>query len=425
MVKEPIKKIILSAALFITALCLLSCAAPVKDKDAANDPGVIVPTDPAPSKTAAPTPEQTFTPTPEPAITPTPAPTPDPDAELKAYISGMSVEEKIGQLLLFGFAGTGAPGSGGAALIRKYPVGNIMFYGDNVDRSDGSGGFDTARARVNAFDELYPCSIGRLYAADVEGGSVVRFKWDPALPAPFELGKGSPKEAREIFARVGETLLSCGINLDLAPVFDVSPDPLSTAIGRRMISGDLETVNSIGKAMIDGLHDGGCAACAKHFPGHGGTTEDSHHVTPVVNKSREELYSYDIAAFGCAAENGADCVMAAHILYPALDETDIASMSYPILTGILRQELRFDGVVISDDMLMQGLSKSYPYSEAAVRFILAGGDIVLCGADPAVQEELILSLYEAVENGVIGTERLDESVLRVLRLKQRLGIWEP
>ena len=227
---------------------------------------------------------------------------------------------------------------------------------------------------------------------------------------------------RELFRGIGEKLRSCGINLDLAPVADIAEEPAKSVMGSRIVSSDLDTVITICGAVIDGLHEGGCLSCAKHFPGHGSADADSHSGTPAVYRSRGELMEYDAAAFAGAIEAGADCVMTAHVLYPALDGENIATLSPDIITGLLREELGFDGVVISDDMLMQGLSISCRPAEAAVRFILAGGDMLLCGADAETQESIFCSVLEAVQDGRITEERLDESVSRILRLKLNIGL---
>ncbi len=372
--------------------------------------------------------EPTAAPTPEPTEEPTAAPTPEPTAEpiesvILRYVGGMTDAEKIGELVMFGCGGKTEPDPGFIAFLSEHPVGGLFIGTENIDKNDGSGGFDSVKRLIAAIEESCPSKTGRLYSVDVEGGGVVRFGWEPAIKAPYYLN--GPDEALPLFTDIGKKLIDTGINTDLAPVFDISEDPLSTFLGTRIISSDLNEVASTGGAMIAGLHAGGCIACAKHFPGHGATEEDSHDHTPVVKKSAEALYAYDLAAFRAAIDAGADMIMAAHISYPALDENDIASMSKPIITGILRGELGFDGVVITDAMGMGGLVSRYTLEEAAVRFILAGGDIVLCGNDPAACETIINSLDSAVSSGEISTERLDESVCRVLLLKYRYGIFEP
>ncbi len=403
------------------ALILILCLA------ALTGAGCVKPAPEPDAPTAAPT----FSPAPPPTFAPTPEPTPEPTQEpekyaaVRAALEGMTYREKIGQLVMFGFWGRDGVEPGFAALMEKYPVGNIILGSGNIDKDDGSGGFDSARRIVDEIEEAYPCAVPRLFSADVEGGGVTRFKFEPALPSAYEQGKMEPDEVRELFEGVGSRLVSCGINMDLAPVFDISEDPLSSFLGDRIISSELGTVCAIGGAVTDGLHRGGCIACAKHFPGHGGTAEDSHTGTPVINRSAAELYDRDIAAFASAIEAGVDCIMAAHVIYPAFDEGDTASMSHIILTGLLRGELRFRGVIMTDDMLMEGLSSMYSPGEAALKFILAGGDMLLCSSDTAVQEEILLALYRAYETRIITDERLDESVSRILALKYDYGVWRP
>lgn len=373
-----------------------------------------------------PSPEAAFSAAPSEALTeaptaePTPAPTEEP-AEHRAVreaLESMSLEEKIGQLMMFGFIGLEKPEGASKALFERFPIGNAVIFSSNIDRTQ-DGGFGSAKRLTEGIESEYPCPVERLFAADVEGGSVVRFNWEPKIPSPAKLGKKTSEEVRELFSGIGGRLTGCGIGLDLAPVFDIAEEPEKSFLGNRIISSDLETVISIGGAMIGGLHDGGCLSCAKHFPGHGGTGADSHSETPVVYRTRGELYDYDLAAFRGAIEAGADCVMTAHALYPVLDGENVATLSHTIITEILRGELGFDGVVISDDMLMQGVSSSCEPAEAALRFIEAGGDMILCGADPGVQESIFLALIEAVNSGRIDEARIDESAERVLRLKLR------
>lgn len=373
--------------------------------------------------TPVPTASITDAPTARPTDAPTPEPTEEPvESKLLRYIDGMTVEEKIGELIMFGCAGKTEPTEEFIAFLNEHPVGGLFIGTENIDKNDGTGGFDSVKALIAAIEESCPSDTGRLYSVDVEGGTVVRFGWEPAIKAPYYTK--SADEAYEAFTRIGEKLTDTGISIDLAPVFDIAEDPLSTFLGTRIISSDLLEAASIGGAMIDGLHAGGCIACAKHFPGHGATTEDSHDHTPVVNKTAEELRAYDIAAFRAAIDAGVDMVMVAHLLVPAFDEADIASTSRPIITGILREELGFDGVVITDAIGMGGLVSRYTCGEAAVKFILAGGDIVLCGNDPAAENAIIDALYAAAEAGEISEERLDESVSRVLLLKYRYGIFD-
>lgn len=383
--------------------------------------------EPTSTHTSAPTAAPTSAPTAAPTSAPTSGPTQAPSMSqlINAKMASMTTEEKIGQLLMFGFIGGNAIDQNFLRILQQYPVGNMIFYGDNINKNDGSGGFESVRRQITLLESSYPACVPRFFSVDVEGGTVSRFNWQPALKSAYELGQGSADAAYSQFKRVGQKLRSIGLNIDLAPVLDVAEDPLSTFMGTRIISSDPAKVCEIGNAAMRGLHSSGCLATAKHFPGHGATAEDSHDHTPVVNKSADELYAYDLVPFADAVRNGIDCVMAAHIKYPALDDTEVASMSRRILTGILRQEFGFNGIIISDEICMGGLTSQYSAGEAAVKFIQAGGDIILCGATYSAQVQVIQALYSAVANGTISMQRLDQSVYRILAYKYSYGIWTP
>ena len=213
--------------------------------------------------------------------------------------------------------------------------------------------------------------------------------------------------------------------MNLAPVLDVSEDPMRTFLTTRIISSDEAIVASIGVSIIEGLHDAGCLATAKHFPGHGGTRADSHATTPVIRRSAASLSSYDLVPFAAAIDAGVDVVLVAHILYPALDEAQIATLSPAIITDLLRGQLGFDGIVLSDDFRMGGLTGQCGVGEAAVRFLLAGGDLILCGPQHEAQREIMEALLAAASDGTLSQARIDESVARILKKKMQVTGWSP
>lgn len=372
---------------------------------------------PTPTPTAAPT--QTPTPTPEPTPLPDTA-----DELLRVYISDMTTEEKIGQMVLFGFTGTNAPSGTFAKILEQYQVGNIIYYGANIVSDDSDGGFNRASRLTEACRARMATEIAPLVAIDVEGGSVVRFRWGDWPASARTLGRSGDEQAAETqFANIGRRLISSGINLNLAPVLDVSENPMRTFLQTRIISADARIAADIGAAIVRGLHDVGCLSTAKHFPGHGGTTADSHDTTPVVNRTRQEMLEYDLVPFIRAVDGGVDAILVAHILYPALDETDIASMSQPVITGLLREQLGFTGIVISDDFRMAGLTSRYDVSKAAVQFVLAGGDMIMCGAQHDKQEAIMRGLLSAAEDGTLSQTRINESVFRILKKKLTATDW--
>ena len=377
----------------------------------------------------SPSPIPTVSPTPSPSPSTSPAPTQAPASEaerLAAYIDAMPIEQKLGQLVMFGGSGTSRPGSDFQSVLHAYPVGNIVLYGANIAKDDADGGFSRAQRLLNAIEETASCDIPPLVSIDVEGGEVVRFHWDKWPLSARKLGaRNDPDEAYSQFLAIGQKLIETGINMNLAPVLDVSEEPMRTFLTTRIISSDEAVVASIGVSIIEGLHDAGCLATAKHFPGHGGTRADSHATTPVIRRSAASLSSYDLVPFAAAIEAGIDVVLVAHILYPALDEAQIATLSPAIITGLLREQLGFDGIVLSDDFRMGGLTGQCSVGEAAVRFLLAGGDLILCGPQHEAQREIMDALLAAASDGTLSQARIDESVARILKKKMQVTGWSP
>ncbi len=370
------------------------------------------------------------TPTPRPSDTPEPTPTPEAapataEEWVESYVATMSTQEKLGQMVMFGFTGTSDVQDPFRSLWNSYSVGNAILYGSNIKSSNSDGGFGLAQDLTDQITERVGTDIPPLVSIDVEGGSVVRFRWNPQPVSARSLGRRRDADyASEQFQTIGARLAEAGINLDLAPVLDVAENPMDTFFETRIISEDASIAAAIGSATIEGLHAGGCLSCAKHFPGHGGTTDDSHVVTPTIERTLEQLENYDLVPFESAIASGVDAIMIAHVLYPALDENDIATVSAPIITGLLRREMGFDGLVVSDDFRMDGLTARYDIGEAAVRFILAGGDIVMCGAQSDKQQAIVEAINAAAADGQLTQERIDESVKRILLKKLSLGGWD-
>lgn len=360
------------------------------------------------------------------AATPTPEPMTEEKA-LRLYVENMSVTDKLGQLVMFGFSGVTEPGSEFCEILETYHVGNIVLYGGNINRANSSdGGFKDAAKLTTALEKRNPTELPYLVSIDIEGGRVQRFKWPSAPVSANTLGKKNDYDlAYNQFLTVGETLRQVGINMNLAPVLDVAKEPMKTFLTTRIISSDAEIAAKMGSAIIAALNDAACLSTAKHFPGHGATTEDTHETTPVVSKSLEQMESYELIPFRAGIEAGVDAMLVAHIFYPQLDETHIASMSERIITDLLRDEMGFTGIVMSDDFRMSGLTSRYDAGEAAVRFLLAGGDLILCGPNHALQRKIMTALTEAAANGTLTQERIDESVLRILEKKCKVTSWSP
>lgn len=369
------------------------------------------------------------TPTPAPTPVPSPVPTATPLTEQRAlelYVEQMDTRQKIGQLVMFGFSGTRSVSNEFARLMEQYAIGNVILYGPNIARTDKDGGFARCAALTDSVNAHNVSGIPLLISTDVEGGNVTRFKWKNWPTHAATLGKKADEHlARRQFAAIGEGLLSAGINTDLAPVLDTAKSPGKTFLGKRIISSEAAVTGQIGVACIEGLHGAGCLSIVKHFPGHGATSADSHETTPVVKKSLEELWDYELLPFAQAVEAGVDGVMVAHIAYPNIDGEHIASQSPVLMDGVLRQQMGFEGLILSDDFRMAGLRKQTSVSDGAVQFILSGGDIILCGANHSYQAAILEGLTAAVADGTLPESRLNESVTRILKAKMQVTDWQP
>lgn len=377
------------------------------------------PTDPTP--TAA-TPTPTVEPTPSP--TPEPTPTPDPAAEL---LADMTVEQKVSQLLVAGINGL-EPGDDGTQAVADYQVGGIILFGRNVESAE------QLTALTNGLKELNGDYSPLFLSVDQEGGRVDRMPPEVAeLPAAYQFGQiADPDQRMDACFALGQALAAqCaafGFNLDFAPVMDIWSNPDNTVIGDRAFGSDLESVTYAANETAWGILSGGVIAAAKHFPGHGDTAVDSHYGLPVVDKSLEELLDFELVPFCQAIENtcvygaaGGDSaipvIMVSHILMTAIDPDRPASLSEPVVTGLLREEMGFDGVVCTDDLTMAAVSDSYGMGEAAVLAVEAGCDLLLVCHEADNLTAARDALLEAVNSGRISQERLDESVYRILSLK--------
>ena len=373
---------------------------------------------PAPAPEAAPT---AAVPSPESTPTPalTPVPEPDPLAE---QLAAMTVEEKVGQLLIGGFEGTEI-GDQATRLVQEYQVGGLILYGRNIA---GAGQLVTL---TNGLKALNGDGIPLFLSIDQEGGGVDRMPPEVRLtPGAYCVGQtGSVPAAQSYGDVLAAECAAFGLNLDFAPVLDVWSNPGNTVIGQRAFSADARTVAGLGPAAARRMMDQGVIPAVKHFPGHGDTAVDSHVGLPVVDKSPEELEETELIPFRAAIQSaGTDgqvpAVMVAHILLTQLDPERPASLSPAVVTGLLREELGFAGAVLTDDLTMGAVTQSYGLGEAAVLAVEAGCDILLVchGQDsvPAVRTALL----EAAASGRITAERLDESVYRILRLKTEYAL---
>jgi beta-N-acetylhexosaminidase len=356
---------------------------------------------------------------------------------LSRLIDRMSLEEKVGQLFVMRVYGHSATDpdpadvasnqqemgvSNAAELIAKYHVGGIIYFvwAHNTRNphqiADLSNGIQQAGLAQDA-------PLPLLISTDQEHGIVARVGAPATLmPGAMALGAdGSRADARMAAHISGAELAVLGIRQNYSPVADVNVNPGNPVIGVRSFGADPQAVAHLVAAEVQGYQSSGVAATAKHFPGHGDTGEDSHYKLPVITHSLEEWERLDAPPFKAAIAAGIDSIMTAHLLFPALDPTDDpATLSRPILTGILREKLGFDGVVVTDSLGMAGVRQKYGDDRVPVLALKAGADQLLNPPDLPVAWNAVL---KAVREGEIEERRIDESILRILALKDRLGLF--
>jgi len=261
-----------------------------------------------------------------------------------------------------------------------------------------------------------------LMAVDQEGGRVARLKAPfTNFPTAAMVGRtGSDQLAAEVGSALAAELYAVGINMDMAPVLDVLTNPANMVIGDRAFGADPHGVARLGAAFIRGLHTGGVLAVAKHFPGHGDTRLDSHVARPVSTRSRSQLESCELVPFHEAIAAGVDAMMTAHVVYPAWDAQVPATLSPTILTSVLRQEMGYAGVIVSDDLGMAAVAQALPWEEVPVRALQAGVDLLLICHDRQRQEGAYDAVVRAIQDGRLPEELIDRAVARVGALKGKL-----
>lgn len=295
--------------------------------------------------------------------------------------------------------------------LEKYRFGGVCVFRKNIQNRQ------QLAALVGEIRAVLPEAW---ISIDQEGGAVLRTDDLPQPPSAMALGAtGDPELAQAVGAATARGLRSLGINWDYAPVLDVNVNPQNPVIGERSFGSDPKKVAELGIAWLQGLQGEGVAATVKHFPGHGDTALDSHLALPVVKKDRRKLDMVELYPFRKALKAGVAAVMTAHILYPALDPHNPATLSRAILTGLLREEWGYQGVIVTDSMGMKAIADHYPAGQAAVRSVLAGADTVLALGSFETQIQQVEALAAAIESGEISRTRLQESYRRLEALNQQ------
>ncbi len=361
-----------------------------------------------PSPTAEPAPTATPEPTPE------PTPTPDPvQTQAEALLADMSLHEKVCQLfvvrpeVLTGLSPVTVAGEATQQALESYPVGGLIYSVDNLVTQE--------QTREMIENTQSYSKIPLIISADEEGGNVGRLMYKLGttwVHSMYSYKDEGPETAYQNALTIGTDMVSCLFNTDYAPVADVWTNPANTVIGDRAYSDDFEQAAELVASAVQGFTDAGVVCCVKHFPGHGDTAADTHEGAAVVDKSLDELRAGELLPFISGIEAGADMVMIGHITVTALDDVP-STISEAVITGLLREELGWDGVVITDSLDMGALA-GYDNGEVCVRFIEAGGDILLGVPDLGTA---VSAVEAAVNEGRLTEQRIDESVLRVLSLK--------
>lgn len=327
----------------------------------------------------------------------------------------MTPEEKIGQLVMATLPGTEMDEES-AARLRAGRYAGVVLFSRNIASVPQTLVLTAAIGDLCTVDGLPP-----LIGVDQEGGRVRRLMAEAtATPSAMALGAtGDPALIERIGHAVGLELGALGINTDFAPVADVNNNPLNPVIGTRSFGESPEAVTAMVLAFARGLHSAGVAGTVKHFPGHGDTHVDSHLDLPTIPHGLDRLRTVELAPFAAAIAAGIPLVMTTHIRFPALEPDGLpATLSHRILNGLLREELGFDGVIISDAMVMKAIDDYYGVVAGSVRAIIAGHDVI----EPLVHEdEIVAGLHDAARDGRLPMARVDASVRRVLRLKEWLA----
>jgi beta-N-acetylhexosaminidase len=325
-----------------------------------------------------------------------------------------SIRRDIGQLLIGSLPGTTIPPEL-RSLAREFQLGGVILFSRNIEAPE--------QVAELAHDLQSLATDAPLWVSvDQEGGRVARLKapfteWPPMAV----LGRsGDATLAMRFAAALASELKAVGITLDYAPVLDIHTNPKNPIIGDRALAETAEGVAQLGAAIVRGLQDNGVAACGKHFPGHGDTSVDSHLDLPLVEHPPDRIRRVECVPFRAAVAAEVAFIMTAHLLVPSLDEENPATLSRRIVNGLLREELGYQGVIVSDDLEMKAIAKTWTVPDAAVLAIQAGCDALLvCSGDVNVQAQTLEALVHAAEDGRFASKALEETHKRLRKTKER------
>ena len=337
---------------------------------------------------------------------------------IQQKLDNMTLDEKIGQMITIGIDGYSVDDTA-KQLITDKKVGGVILFKNNINDSNQLLQLINDIKGINSTNKI-PIFI----SVDQEGGRVNRLPSEiKSLPSNEIIGnKNDNKLAYDIGKNIGYALGSFGFNMDFAPVLDVNSNPNNTVIGDRSFSNDKDKVASLGASEINGFKDSNIISVAKHFPGHGDTATDSHYALPIINKTLDELKSVEFVPFKKAIEEKVPAIMVSHILMPQIDANNPASMSKTIITDILRKDLKFDGLIVTDDMTMGAVTNELDITTACINSINAGADLLLVCHGYDNEINVINAIKDAVNNGIISIDTINSSVYKILSLKENYKI---
>jgi beta-N-acetylhexosaminidase len=336
---------------------------------------------------------------------------------IAALLKGMTLDAKIGQMFIIGFDGTVMDNELEDMLKTRAPGGVILFRRNSEST-------EQLLELINSIKKVNSGKIPLFISVDEEGGRVSRMPDSLSdIPSAAAIGEnGDISVTYEVGTLIAEEISSFGINMDFAPVLDIFSNPDNTVIGDRSFGNTAQAVTEHGIEMMKGIRDKGVIPVVKHFPGHGDTVADSHKELPVVEYDMSRLAGFELVPFKKAIDEDADAVMVAHLLMKGIDPEKPATMSKAVISDLLRDQMGFKGVVVTDDMTMSAITENYDIGEAAVSSVVAGSDIILVCHDYDKEKMAIEAVRSAVESGYIKEARIDESVERILRLKAKYGL---
>jgi beta-N-acetylhexosaminidase len=346
-------------------------------------------------------------------------------AQAKVMLQSMTLEEKICQMLfvtpeaLTGYTRVTQSGETTKSALEEWPVGGIIYFSTNLVSVDQT---TEMLANIQSFSKELT-GRGLFLGVDEEGGSVARVA-DSLGTTSFDdmsvYGAAGDTEAvYNIGATQASELTALGFNVNFSPVADVLTNEENTVVQDRSFGSDPDLVSSMVTEVVKGLTDGGMLCAPKHFPGHGSTGGDTHNGYASSDRTLTDLENCDLRPFEAAIEAGAPMIMVGHMTMTEIDPDNPASLSSTIVTGILRDQLGYDGIIITDALNMSAITDQYTNAEAAVKAVSAGCDMLLCVSNVS---SVVSALTQAVENGTISESTIDESVTRILIAKYRYGI---